>query len=615
MDVVLVGLPGSGKSVVGRRLAQRHGATFVDLDERIETRGRPVDPGDLRGGRRGRRSGRLERAAIADLGPADPRPGVRRVIATGGGAVVDPRNRWALYRGRIAGLARRPAGGPRPAPAPLARTSGRCHRPRPDRDDPRPGRAARAVLRAPPTSAQRASPRSHGVVDAVEAGSSTRRAPAGHDAAPTRRRRSAGSCSATGIAASRGRASAAAARGAARDPRLASPAPGRPSGAALADGLARARAGRSSTSCCPQGEAAKRLAVVEDAARELAAAARRAARAARRDRWRRARRRGRASSPRSTCAASRSSTSRRRSSPRSTRRSAARPASTCPRARTWSGRSTSRPRSSSTSRCCGRSPSASGGPRSARRSRWRRSATSGCSSCSRPTATAIARGDAGVVDVGRRRRGRRARGWAKVEVVARRRARARRGGRPDHAQPRALARARGRGGGRLRRPAPRRGGRLRAARRVRGSASALGVTPPERAARIERLLDALGLGDRRRSPTRSTTVLDHLATDKKHAGGPAALGPADRRRRRRSATTSTRRVVERAAARLAGAAAGARDDRRPRPRRARTSTSSARASPRSTATRRSTRSTPGSRRGPPSSGSTSTSSSRTTRAR
>ncbi len=36
MDVVLVGLPGSGKSVVGKRLANRHGARFIDLDERIE---------------------------------------------------------------------------------------------------------------------------------------------------------------------------------------------------------------------------------------------------------------------------------------------------------------------------------------------------------------------------------------------------------------------------------------------------------------------------------------------------------------------------------------------------------------------------------------------------
>ena len=32
MDVVLIGLPGSGKTVVGRRLANRHGATVIDLD-------------------------------------------------------------------------------------------------------------------------------------------------------------------------------------------------------------------------------------------------------------------------------------------------------------------------------------------------------------------------------------------------------------------------------------------------------------------------------------------------------------------------------------------------------------------------------------------------------
>jgi len=35
MDVVLVGLPGSGKSVVGKRLAHRHAATFIDLDDTI----------------------------------------------------------------------------------------------------------------------------------------------------------------------------------------------------------------------------------------------------------------------------------------------------------------------------------------------------------------------------------------------------------------------------------------------------------------------------------------------------------------------------------------------------------------------------------------------------
>ena len=36
MELVIVGLPGSGKTAVGRRLATRHGAEFVDLDERVE---------------------------------------------------------------------------------------------------------------------------------------------------------------------------------------------------------------------------------------------------------------------------------------------------------------------------------------------------------------------------------------------------------------------------------------------------------------------------------------------------------------------------------------------------------------------------------------------------
>ena len=99
MDIVLVGLPGSGKSVVGRRLASRHAAAFIDLDERIESGvGRTIPQIFEEDGEPAFRA--LERAAIADLGPADPATDVRRVISTGGGAVVDPRNRWALYRGR-----------------------------------------------------------------------------------------------------------------------------------------------------------------------------------------------------------------------------------------------------------------------------------------------------------------------------------------------------------------------------------------------------------------------------------------------------------------------------------------------------------------------------------
>src|SRR6476620_5122789 len=101
MDIVLVGLPGSGKSVVGKRLAHRHGATFTDLDDFIVRLDGPATTEIFADGGEARfRS--LERAAVAALGPADPDRAVRRVIATGGGAVVDPRNRWALYRGRLA---------------------------------------------------------------------------------------------------------------------------------------------------------------------------------------------------------------------------------------------------------------------------------------------------------------------------------------------------------------------------------------------------------------------------------------------------------------------------------------------------------------------------------
>jgi 3-dehydroquinate synthetase/shikimate kinase len=100
VDVVLVGLPGSGKSAVGRRLAHRHDARFVDLDDAIEkAAGRTIPQIFAEQGEAAFRA--LERAAVADLGRADPSPDIRLVVATGGGAVVDPRNRWALYRDRI----------------------------------------------------------------------------------------------------------------------------------------------------------------------------------------------------------------------------------------------------------------------------------------------------------------------------------------------------------------------------------------------------------------------------------------------------------------------------------------------------------------------------------
>src|SRR5919197_188323 len=98
MDVVLVGLPGSGQSAVGRRLAHRHDAAYVDLDDMIEREaGLSVPEIFNEEGETGFRA--RERRAVESLGPADPTAVVSRVVATGGGAVVDPRNRRRPYRG------------------------------------------------------------------------------------------------------------------------------------------------------------------------------------------------------------------------------------------------------------------------------------------------------------------------------------------------------------------------------------------------------------------------------------------------------------------------------------------------------------------------------------
>jgi shikimate kinase / 3-dehydroquinate synthase len=101
MDIVLVGLPGTGKTEVGRRLAARLDAAFIDTDREIErAAGRSIEELFRAGGESTFRA--LEREAVDRLGAPDPSASVTRVIATGAGAVLDPRNRWRLYRGRRA---------------------------------------------------------------------------------------------------------------------------------------------------------------------------------------------------------------------------------------------------------------------------------------------------------------------------------------------------------------------------------------------------------------------------------------------------------------------------------------------------------------------------------
>lgn len=88
--IVLVGLMGAGKSTVGRRLARRLDLPFVDSDEAIEdAAGYSAAEMYERYGERDFRDG--ERRLVARLVNGDV-----RVIATGGGAFVDPATRKLL---------------------------------------------------------------------------------------------------------------------------------------------------------------------------------------------------------------------------------------------------------------------------------------------------------------------------------------------------------------------------------------------------------------------------------------------------------------------------------------------------------------------------------------
>ncbi|CAN5602024.1 hypothetical protein BH23CHL7_BH23CHL7_12010 [soil metagenome] len=88
--VVLVGLPGSGKSAVGRLLAERLGRRFFDLDAEIG-RAAGRSPAEIidRDGEPAFRA--LERRAL-DAACAEP----GSIISTGGGTPLEPLNRWLL---------------------------------------------------------------------------------------------------------------------------------------------------------------------------------------------------------------------------------------------------------------------------------------------------------------------------------------------------------------------------------------------------------------------------------------------------------------------------------------------------------------------------------------
>lgn len=89
-NLILVGPMGAGKSCIGRRLAEQFSLPFIDADREIEQRtGASVATIFECEGEPGFRA--RERAALAEMLDAQ---GV--VLATGGGAVLDPGNRQLL---------------------------------------------------------------------------------------------------------------------------------------------------------------------------------------------------------------------------------------------------------------------------------------------------------------------------------------------------------------------------------------------------------------------------------------------------------------------------------------------------------------------------------------
>jgi shikimate kinase len=95
LAISLIGLPGSGKSTVGRQLARRLGLPFADSDQAIEQRiACPIREFFEREGEERFRD--VEENALDEL---SHQPGV---LSTGGGAVLRPLNRERLRaRGQV----------------------------------------------------------------------------------------------------------------------------------------------------------------------------------------------------------------------------------------------------------------------------------------------------------------------------------------------------------------------------------------------------------------------------------------------------------------------------------------------------------------------------------
>ena len=100
-NIVLTGFMGTGKSTVGKRLAERTGRTFVDLDDELVATHGPIAQVFAEQGEDEFR--RLEREAVVKVA-------ARRnlVIATGGGTMLDDENVASLLSAEIVTLTATP---------------------------------------------------------------------------------------------------------------------------------------------------------------------------------------------------------------------------------------------------------------------------------------------------------------------------------------------------------------------------------------------------------------------------------------------------------------------------------------------------------------------------
>lgn len=102
-SIVLIGMPSSGKTTVGRILAEKCGKQLADTDEYVVRKiGMPISDFFAKHGEAEFR--KIEKETVAELSATGG-----RIIATGGGAVLDPENVRALKQnGVLVFLDRRP---------------------------------------------------------------------------------------------------------------------------------------------------------------------------------------------------------------------------------------------------------------------------------------------------------------------------------------------------------------------------------------------------------------------------------------------------------------------------------------------------------------------------